>query len=277
MEQINNTAAARELAVRERLLAVFTAIIDAAQTSSFRGISSNEAGGLTVETIGVAQGDDSQLTPEQRAEIESDSAIITTLRTLLDALDEPLQLLVKASRDRDVFVIYAAGELRDAVLNMLTAEAEFEQAARVFQLASEEWWAVDSLTGRVRARCVKQLVESGMAATPADKAASDHPDYTSHKDKCVELLLRKDEAEIERDVAKLRVTNARTLVEALTRWPNLDNTTDHRITYLRQALAYISEGRGRFSRDPQQHANNCIEDMKAVASGALAGTWQLPE
>ena len=38
---------------------------------------------------------------------------------------------------------------------------------------------------------------------------------------------------------------------------------------LREALRQISEGRGRFSLDQQEFANNTIEDMKAIAVAAL--------
>ena len=37
-----------------------------------------------------------------------------------------------------------------------------------------------------------------------------------------------------------------------------------------EALKEISEGKGRFSRDPLTHAENCIEDMKNLALKALA-------
>ncbi len=40
---------------------------------------------------------------------------------------------------------------------------------------------------------------------------------------------------------------------------------------LRAALAEIAEGRGRFSLDHHEHAMNTIEDMKAIACGALGG------
>lgn len=37
-----------------------------------------------------------------------------------------------------------------------------------------------------------------------------------------------------------------------------------------EALVTISKGEGRFSRDPLTHADNTIEDMKKVATDALA-------
>lgn len=49
-----------------------------------------------------------------------------------------------------------------------------------------------------------------------------------------------------------------------------------RAKYLEDALQQISEGRGRFSRDPLTHASNTIDDMMAIAVGALAGTWAAP-
>jgi hypothetical protein len=39
---------------------------------------------------------------------------------------------------------------------------------------------------------------------------------------------------------------------------------------LLEALETISRGEGRFSRDPLTHADNCVEDMKAIATKALA-------
>ena len=36
-----------------------------------------------------------------------------------------------------------------------------------------------------------------------------------------------------------------------------------------EALKEISEGSGRFSKDPLRHAENCIEDMKKIAIAAL--------
>ena len=43
------------------------------------------------------------------------------------------------------------------------------------------------------------------------------------------------------------------------------------VNRLRTALSEIAEGRGRFSRDPFEHASNTIEDMKAIAVAALQG------
>ena len=42
------------------------------------------------------------------------------------------------------------------------------------------------------------------------------------------------------------------------------------IAALREALVELSEGKGRYSMDPLTHADNCIEDMKAIAVDALA-------
>ena len=41
------------------------------------------------------------------------------------------------------------------------------------------------------------------------------------------------------------------------------------IAELQDALKEISLGKGAFSRDPQQHANNTIENMKSIALQAL--------
>lgn len=45
----------------------------------------------------------------------------------------------------------------------------------------------------------------------------------------------------------------------------------------RQALAKITEGRGRYVRDPLTHAGNVIEDMQAIATRALAGEYPEPD
>jgi hypothetical protein len=47
------------------------------------------------------------------------------------------------------------------------------------------------------------------------------------------------------------------------------NSDHKRIARLETALREISEGRGTFSRDPLEHASNCIEEMKAIAIKAL--------
>ena len=39
---------------------------------------------------------------------------------------------------------------------------------------------------------------------------------------------------------------------------------------MREALVQIAKGKGRFSRDHHEHAENTIEDMKALALNALA-------
>jgi hypothetical protein len=39
---------------------------------------------------------------------------------------------------------------------------------------------------------------------------------------------------------------------------------------LLEALRQVAEGKGRFSRDPLTHADNTIEDMKALAIAAIA-------
>ncbi len=49
------------------------------------------------------------------------------------------------------------------------------------------------------------------------------------------------------------------------------------VEYLRAALRQIAKCEGRFSRDQLTHAGNTIEDMEAIANGALAGTWTVPD
>ena len=39
---------------------------------------------------------------------------------------------------------------------------------------------------------------------------------------------------------------------------------------LLDALTEIAKGEGAFSMDPLEHATNCIEDMKRIASEAIA-------
>ena len=46
---------------------------------------------------------------------------------------------------------------------------------------------------------------------------------------------------------------------------------DKEIARLRGVLREISEGKGRFTTDHYQHAMNTIEDMKELATDALAG------
>lgn len=50
----------------------------------------------------------------------------------------------------------------------------------------------------------------------------------------------------------------------------LAERTAERDTY-RAALTDIAEGKGRYSRDPMEHAVNTIEDLKRTATEALAG------
>ncbi len=44
-----------------------------------------------------------------------------------------------------------------------------------------------------------------------------------------------------------------------------------------EALEQIAEGAGPFSRDPLEHASNCIEAMKATALAALAAARENPK
>lgn len=47
-----------------------------------------------------------------------------------------------------------------------------------------------------------------------------------------------------------------------------------RTTYLESSLQEIAKAKGAFSRDPLEHAGNCIDHMVKVANTALAGTWE---
>lgn len=49
-----------------------------------------------------------------------------------------------------------------------------------------------------------------------------------------------------------------------------------RIKYLVAALEEVAKGMGPYSRDPLAHASNTIEDMKDIATKAVAGTWEVP-
>lgn len=239
MANISEKSAARELTLQTRLLAVLVALVDAARCQSFKNITTNERSGFDVHTVGIA-GDDSTLTAEQRAEIQHDATVITTLRTALDALDHVTQQLLSDARNLDQLGCYLPTSADNAVLMMLTAEAQFEHASRVYAERLAEWQSIDSLTGRIRQQCVDELTKSanwltradlapdivaylgrhsGASATAADKLASGHPRYTRHKDACVELTVRKDEAEIERDIARMRALNARALVDAIAAAP----------------------------------------------------------
>ena len=57
--------------------------------------------------------------------------------------------------------------------------------------------------------------------------------------------------------------------------PILDLPLSGQVEYYRAALQEITKGRGRHSRDPYEHAENTIDDMKQVAQDALEGTWEL--
>jgi hypothetical protein len=46
-----------------------------------------------------------------------------------------------------------------------------------------------------------------------------------------------------------------------------------RIDYLESALRKIAEKSGPYSKDPLEHADNCIENMARIAQGALDRTW----
>jgi hypothetical protein len=111
------------------------------------------------------------------------------------------------------------------VRNVIITQEAYAAAALRYTHALAEWHAHDSTSSRVRVQCTEQLMQptkhSEMNVTPglsfsaADKAASNHPRYMAHKDRGVELSLIKDEAEADRDVAKLRANNSRALLYAM--------------------------------------------------------------
>jgi hypothetical protein len=44
------------------------------------------------------------------------------------------------------------------------------------------------------------------------------------------------------------------------------------VATLQEALSEIEKGEGRYSRDPLTHASNTIEDIRALATAALASS-----
>ena len=50
-----------------------------------------------------------------------------------------------------------------------------------------------------------------------------------------------------------------------------------RVRVLEEALRGVAEGKGRFSMDHLEHAQNTIEDMKAIAIDALAASQEVDD
>lgn len=213
MTIVNEKAAARGLAFNARILAVLVAALECARRPL-------EAGGLRDVTMNDEGGFDLHVVAEEGKEPTPEPECVRDLRDALDSLERATASLIVDSRNLDMIAALFPTAIDQAALAMLGAEADFEHTTKVYIERLAEWQTMDALTGRTRQRCVKLLVEGGMAPTPADKAASDHPDYTEHKDRCLELAMAKDEAEAERDVAKMRATNARELLRAMVSAPS---------------------------------------------------------
>lgn len=52
-------------------------------------------------------------------------------------------------------------------------------------------------------------------------------------------------------------------------------TCEEKLAKCVEALQEITRGMGRFSRDPYEHCNNTVEDMKELARQALAHAQEL--
>jgi hypothetical protein len=113
--------------------------------------------------------------------------------------DELLANLKKGKPDARVM-------LTMALKSVSGARAWYERAARYALEAEKAWAAKDGQSGRIRQQCVKALTRSdenpsGLSASAAKDAASDHPTYTTFKDECRKLADAKDDAVVEREVA----------------------------------------------------------------------------
>lgn len=99
--------------------------------------------------------------------------------------------------------------LKGAVASMWAAQTGYEGAIEEARRTLAAWRDADVMGSRVRRGAVVRLMETGLSATAADKAASDDPAYANHKDTVARLLNAKDVAESERDVWFARLLTAR--------------------------------------------------------------------
>lgn len=113
-----------------------------------------------------------------------------------------------------------------AALAFLAAKREtFEEASKRAESDRNYWAMKEVLSGRIRARCVKELEETVvgedkfhqpkyMSATAAQSAASDHPTYTAFKDEVAQLQAAKDWSADQVTVELQRLECAKLDVEA---------------------------------------------------------------
>lgn len=293
MNTVNDHAAERAFRTQRRLFTLLTALVEAARTQSFKGLNEGIVDGepaFIVETVGVSSEDQGHLTSEQLAEVESDSALITHLRGEINRMLVYLDELIESERNLKAFETFLPKSIGDATLELLASEASFAEASTSYQRKLEQWQQLDALTGRTRVRCVRDLMSptasggQGMAATAADKAASDHPDYTEHKDRVLAAAIEKDEAEVARDIARARMLNAHLVLRVLSDDRNVEGRVmltremEHftslrdAVLYLRSELVEIEKGEGAYSADQHKHASNVIENMRTIALRALERT-----
>lgn len=241
MTSLNERVATMQIGAQNRLTALLVALAEAAQCESFRAIKPNDRGGYDVETVKITL-DESQLTDSEREEIESDGMLITTLRSQLDHMGNVLDTLFATVRDAVAIDIYLPRTVHDAVTQLLAAEAEYAERTVAYLSALEDWQQLDMTSGRTRVQCSKELQAGGMSATAADKAASDHPTYTAHKDALLAAAIAKDEATAEREIAYARMRNAREILRAMIESPeqrNVEPLDDNRLQLLESANASL--------------------------------------
>lgn len=166
---------------------------------------------------------DARCRPLDPSQNDEAKAYATAWATLDDSL---LELAEAAARQMDTVAAMPQSPFA-AAAQLAQFQIEYEVAADEYLAALRGWRELDTLTGRVRSAVVERLMWGGlptheragheplMAATPADKAASGDPEYTTHKDKTAEASSAKDEAETAMKVALEKVMTARELLRTL--------------------------------------------------------------
>lgn len=103
----------------------------------------------------------------------------------------------------------------DAGITRLYAlETEYAVLSASAARAADAWAECDLIKARVKNQSVEKLVAGGMSRSAAEKAASDHEDYTAHRDKLAVLEKEKREAETAASLIGTMLHNARAIVEA---------------------------------------------------------------
>lgn len=228
-------------------------LLEATRDADHAGkVSFNDHGILTVEALPIDA--ESEYAP---SEADRDAAI-EKMKKAFEALLDSQDSVLRIASDMDALREWLPGTIDEALRQVVITQERYASAATDYIDRLAEWQAVDSLTGRTRQQCVKDLVAGGMAATPADKAASDHPTYTAHKDRVIVLANAKDEADVARDVARLRATNARATLDAMLAHPALFGRHRAALT-LQQGGATIG------STKPVEVAVVMKNDLPAVA------------